>query len=94
MSRRLPVMSYLSDQQVSNTTNCEVVGAALGQTLFSAGQQLRQEVGVKLQQLVQTREHAMDNARLQHHFFLQPAPVHALHDSQRPHVMELCLDEL
>lgn len=85
---------YLSDQQVSDVADHEVSGTALHQTLLPPAQQLRQEVGVPLQQLVQTGEDGVNDACLQHHLLLHPPPVHALHDPQRPHVMELRLDQL
>lgn len=86
--------AYLSEQQVSNAADDEIGGTALHQSLLPPVQQLRQEAGVKLQQLVQTGKNGMNHTRLQHHLLLHPPPVHPLHDPQSPYVVELCLDEL
>lgn len=86
--------AYLSEQQVPDPAHREVGGAALHQALLPPVQQFGQEAGVPLQQLVQTGEDGVNHARLQHHLLLHPPPVHPLHDPQRPHVVELRLDEL
>lgn len=85
---------YLSEQQVSDPAHGEVGVAALQETLPPAAQQLRQEVGVPLQQLIQAGEDGVNHACLQHHLLLHPPPVHPLHDPQGPHVVELGLEQL
>lgn len=87
-------VSHLSEQQVSDPAHCEVCGAALRQTLIPAAQQLGQEVGVPVHQLVQAGEDGVNHTGLQHHLLLHPPPVHPLHDLQCPHVVELSLEQL
>lgn len=90
----VPLTSHLSEQQVSDVAHGEVGGTALDQALLSAAQQLRQEARVPLQQLVQAGEDGVHHTRLQHHLLLHAPPVHALHDPQCAHMVELSLDQL
>lgn len=89
-----PAPSHLADEQVPQAVDDEVPGAAGAQGLAPTLQQLAQEACVDVTELVHAREQALDHSGLQLQLFQHPRAEEARHDLQRPHVVQLRLDEL
>ncbi len=72
----------------------EIVCAVRLQALSAPCEELCEEVRVKHQQALQAGEQHMHDPRLQLHLLQHAPPEHAIHDPQRPNVMDLRLDQL
>lgn len=70
-----------------------VVGSGL-QAVPAPQQKLCQKVGMYFDQLVQAGKQGVHGAGLQLKLLQHALPKHPLHDLQRPHVVQLCLNQL
>lgn len=85
---------YLLQQDVAHVVDGEVVAGAALQAAVAAQQELAQEVAVDPEELIQTREHGGHSTGLHLQLLQHAVAEHLVHDVQRPHVMQLRLDQL
>lgn len=88
------VFSYLADEQVTQTMDDKVPGAARTQGLAPPFQKLTKETCVNVTELIHAGEQALDHFWLHLQLFQHPSAKEAGHNLQGSHVMQLCLDQL
>lgn len=62
--------------------------------MLATVEQLSKEASVYHKKFLQAGEKRVNDARLQLHLVQHAPPENSVHDAQRAHVMQLCLDQL